>query len=184
MEDVHRLYRFNKACPKDEFPLPIIDSLINAAATLELMSMLDCYSGYHQIWMKKEDEPKTSFITPSGTYSYLRMSEGLKNARGSFSKMASKVVSTQISRNVLTYVDDIIVRSTKQENHIADLQETFTNFRKAGLKLNPGKCIFGVKKGKFLGCLISTKGIEANPSKIEAILEREMYPWDISIRFW
>jgi hypothetical protein len=68
----------NKACPKDEFPLPRIDSLVDATASLELVSLLDCYSGYHQIWMKKEDEPKTSFITPSGTYCYLRMPEGLK----------------------------------------------------------------------------------------------------------
>jgi hypothetical protein len=123
--------------------------------------------------MKKVDEPKTSFITPSGTYCYLWMHEGLRNAGGSFSRMTSKVLSTQIGRNVLTYVDDIIVKSTKQENHIADLQETFVNFRKARLKLNPEKCIFGVKKGKFLGCLVSTKGIEANPSKIEAILRME-----------
>jgi hypothetical protein len=68
----------NKACPKDEFPLPRIDSLVDAAASLELMSLLDCYLGYHQIWMKKEDEPKTSFVTPSGTYCYLRMPKGLK----------------------------------------------------------------------------------------------------------
>jgi hypothetical protein len=162
----------NKACPKDEFPLPRIDSLIDAAATSELMTLLDCYSGYNQIWMK-EDEPKTSFITPSGAYCYLRMLEGLKNAAGSFSRMTSKVLSSQIGKNVLTYVDDIIVKSTKQENHIADLQETFANFRKAGLKLNPEECVFGVKKGKFLGCLVSTKGIEANPSKIEAILRME-----------
>jgi ribonuclease HI len=101
------------------------------------------------------------------------MPEGLKNAGGSFSRMTAKVLHSQIGRNVLTYVDDIIVKSTKQENHIADLQETFTNFRQAGLKLNPEKCVFGVKKGKFLGCLVSTKGIEANPSKIEAILRME-----------
>jgi hypothetical protein len=126
----------NKVCPKDEFPLPRIDSLIDATTTLELMSLLDCYSGYHQIWMKKKDEPKTSFITPSGTYCYLRMLEGLKNAGRSFSRMTFKVLCTQIGRNVLTYVDDIIVKSTKQENHIADLQEAFVNFRKAGLKLN------------------------------------------------
>jgi hypothetical protein len=137
------------------------------------MSLLDCYSGYHQIWMKKEDELKTSFITPSGTYCYLRMPEGLKNAGGSFSRMIAKVLHSQIGRNVLTYVDDIIVKSMKQENHIADLQETFANFRQAGLKLNPEKCVFGVKKGKFLGSLVSTKGIEANPSKIEAILRME-----------
>jgi hypothetical protein len=65
------------------------------------------------------------------------------------------------------------VKSTKQEHHIVDLQETFANFRRAGLKLNPEKCVFRVKKGKFLGCLVSTKGIEANPSKIEAILRME-----------
>jgi hypothetical protein len=163
----------NKACLKDAFPLPRIDSLVDATASSELMSLLDCYSGYHQIWMKKEDEPKTSFITPSGTYCYLRMPEGLKNAGGSFSRMTAKVLHSQIGRNVLTYVDDIIVKSTKQENHIADLQETFANFRQAGLKLNPEKCVFGVKKGKFLGCLVSTKGIEANPNKIEAILRME-----------
>jgi hypothetical protein len=102
----------NKAFPKDEFPLPIIDSLVDAAATSELMSLLDCYSGYHQIWMKKNDEPKTSFITPSGTYCYLWMPEGLKNAGVSFSRMIAKVLHSQIGRNVLTYVDDIIVKST------------------------------------------------------------------------
>jgi hypothetical protein len=121
----------------------------------------------------KEDGPKTSFITPNGTYFYLRMPEGLKNAGGSFSRMTSKVLNSQIGRNVLTYVDDIIVKSTKQENHIADLQETFANFRKAGLKINPEKGVFSVKKRKFLGCLVSTKGIEANLSKIEAILWME-----------
>jgi hypothetical protein len=101
------------------------------------------------------------------------MPEGLKNAGGSFSRMTAKVLHSQIGRNVLTYVDDIIVKSTKQENHIANLQETFANFRQAGLKLNLEKCVFGVKKGKFIGCLVSTKGIEANPSNIEAILWME-----------
>jgi hypothetical protein len=96
------------------------------------------------------------------------MREGLKNAGESFNKMTSKVPSTQIGRNV-----DIIVKSTKQENHIADLQETFANFRKAGLELNLEKCVFRVNKGKFLGCLVSTKEIEANPSKIEAMLQME-----------
>jgi hypothetical protein len=158
----------NKACPKDEFPLPRIDSLVDAAATSELMSLLDWYSGYHQIRTQKEDEPKTSFITPSGTYCYLRIFVG-----GSFGRMTSKVLSSQIGRNVLTFVDDIIVKSTKQENHIADFQEIFANFKKASLKLNLEKCVFRVKKGNFLGCLVSTNGIEENRSKIEAILWME-----------
>jgi hypothetical protein len=139
----------NKECPKDEFSLPRIDSLVDAAITSELMSLLDCYSGYHQIWMKKEDEPKTSFITPSGTYCYLRMPEGLKNAGGSFSRMTAKVLHFQIGKNVLTYVDDIIVKSTKQENHVADLQETFANFRKMCLQSEEGKIswLLGINKG-------------------------------------
>jgi hypothetical protein len=101
------------------------------------------------------------------------MPEGLKNAGGSFIRMTDKVLHSQIGRNVLTYVDDIIVKSTKQENHFTDLQETFANFRQAGMKLNLEKCVFGVKKGNFLGCLVSTKGIKANPNKIEAILRME-----------
>jgi hypothetical protein len=136
----------NNACLKDEFPLPRIDCLTDVAATSELMSLLDFYSGYHHIWMKKEDEHKTSFITPSGTYCYLWMPEGLKNAGESFIRMTSMVLYTQIGRNILTYVDDIIVKSTKQENHITNLQETFANLRKAGLKMNLEKCVFGVKK--------------------------------------
>jgi hypothetical protein len=110
---------------------------------------------------------------PSGTYCYIWMPEGLKNAGGSFSRMTAKVLHSQIGNNVLTCIDDIIVKSKKRENHIADLQETFANFRRVGLKLNPEKCVFRVKKGKFLGCLVPTKGIEANPSKIEAILRME-----------
>jgi hypothetical protein len=80
--------------------------------------------------MKKENEPKTSFITPSGTYCYLRMPEGLKNAGGSFSRMTAKVLHSKIGRKMLTYVDDIIVKSTRQENHVTNLQETFANFKK------------------------------------------------------
>jgi hypothetical protein len=71
------------------------------------------------------------------------MPEGLKNAGGSFSRMIAKVLHSQIGRNVLTYVGDILVKSMKQENHIADLQETFANFRQAGLKLNPESVFLG-----------------------------------------
>jgi hypothetical protein len=156
----------NKACPKNRLPHRCGSDF----GAYEYAGMLLRLSSD---WMKKEDEPKTSFITPSGTYCYLRMPEGLNNAGGSFSRMTSKVLTTQIGKNVLTYVDDIIVKSTKQENHIANLPETtFANFRKAGLKLNPENCVFRVK-GKFLRCLVSTKGIEANPRKREAILRME-----------
>jgi hypothetical protein len=74
------------------------------------------------------------------------------------------------SKKARTYVNNIIVKSDKKGTHIQDLQETFKNLRKSGLKLNPDKCIFGIKKGKILGCLVFARGIEANPEKIAAIV--------------
>ena len=123
--------------------------------------------------MRKEDEEKTSFITPFGTYCFVRMPEGLKNVGQSFSRMSSVVLEHQLRRNVLAYVDDIVVTSTIRGNHVADLAETFASLRKAGLSLNPNKHIFGVHKGKVLGCLVSTKGIEANPDKVKALWNME-----------
>ena len=163
----------NKACPKDDFSLPRIDKIVDDAANSQLMSLLDCFSGYHQIWMRKKDEEKTSFITPFGTYCFVRMPEGLKNVGQSFSWMASRVLEPQLKRNILAYVDDIVVISAARRDHISDLAETFANLRKANLSLNPEKCVFGVHRGKILGCLVSIKGIKANPDNIAALCNME-----------
>ena len=144
----------NKFYLKDEFPLPRIDTLVDAAVGSEMLSMLDCFSGYHQIFMKKSDEEKTSFTTPFGTYCYVRMPKGLRNAGCTFNRTIVVVLDTQLVRNISTYVDDVVVQSRKCEDHISDLLETFSNLRKHGLKLNPEKCVFGVRRGKLLGCMI------------------------------
>jgi hypothetical protein len=99
------------------------------------------------------------------------MLEWLKNAGCTFSRMIAVVLHPQIRRNILAYVDDIVVKSVQRKDHISDLAETFANMRAANLKLNPEKCVFGIHKGKVLGCLVSTKGIEANPDKIRALVE-------------
>jgi hypothetical protein len=161
----------NKACPKDDFPLPRISTLVDSAAGCEMLSLLDCFSGYHQIWMNREDEEKTSFITPSRTYCFRRMAEGLQNAGPTFARMTYVVFANDNS--VSAYVDDIVVQSKLKLDHIADLRRTFAKLRTAKLKLNPAKCVFGVSKGKLLGCLVSARGIEANPAKIEAIRKME-----------
>ena len=83
--------------------------------------------------------------------------------------MSSVVLEHQLRRNVLAYVDDIVVTSSIRGNQVADLAETFASLRKAGFSLNPNKCIFGVHNGKVLGCLVSTKGIETNPDKVKAL---------------
>jgi hypothetical protein len=165
----------NKACPKDNFPLPQIDKIVDSAAGCEVMSLLECFSSYQQIYMKEEDKASTSFITPFGTYCFVRMPEGLKNAGSTFSCLTKTVLESQVGRNIFTYVDDIVVASKNKEDHLVDLAETFTNMREARLRLNPEKCIFRVRQGKILGYLVSHRGIEANPTKIQAIINM-MHP--------
>jgi hypothetical protein len=161
----------NKCCPKDDFPLTRIDKIIDSATGCKIMALLDCFFGYHHIWLRREDEENTSFITPFGTYYYLRMPEVLRNARPTFYRLMKVVLKDQVRIIVLSYVDDIIVASKKKATYISDLVETFANMREARLKLNPEKCIFGIMRGKVLRCLVSTKGIKANLDEIKGILQ-------------
>jgi hypothetical protein len=164
----------NKACPKDPYPLPRIDIIIDQVAGCEMLSLLDCFSEYHQVWMRREDEAKTRFTTPFGIFCFVRMPEGLRNAGPTFNRMMKLILGSQLGRNASAYVDDIVIMSEKEKDHIADLTETFDNMRRNGLKLNPEKCIFGVRKGQLLGCMVSKRGILENPQKIEAL--RRMQP--------
>jgi hypothetical protein len=136
----------NKCCPKDDFPLARIDKIVDSATGCEMMVLLDCFSRYHQIWLRKEDEEKTSFIIPLGTFCYLRMLEGLCNTEPTFYRMMKAALKDQIGRNILSYINNIVVASRKKETYISDLAETFTNMHEARLKLNPEKCIFGIKR--------------------------------------
>jgi hypothetical protein len=163
----------NKCCPKDSFPLTRIVQIVDSAASCDIMAMLGCFSGYHQIWLRREDEEKTSFITPFGTYCYMRMPKGLRNACLTFCRMMNAALKDQVGRNVFSYVDDIVVASKKKASYTSGLIETFTNMREAKLKLNLEKCVFGVTQGKVLVCLMSTKGIEASPDKINAIIQMQ-----------
>jgi hypothetical protein len=131
------------------------------------------FSRYHQIRVQREDEEKTSFISPFRTFCLVRMPEGLKNAGCTFSRMIAIVLHPQLQRNILAYVDDIVVKSIQRRDHIRDLAETFANLKATNLRLNPEKCVFGIQKEKVLGCLISTKGIEANLDKIKALIEMQ-----------
>ncbi|GKV07083.1 hypothetical protein SLEP1_g18889 [Rubroshorea leprosula] len=163
----------NHACPKDCYPMPSIDKLVEAASGNERLSLLDAFSGYHQVPMAPEDEEKTSFYAGDEIYCYVMMLFGLKNAGATYQKMVTIVFLAQIGKNLEVYVDDIVVKSQKAENHLADLDETFNNLRKNRMQLNPAKCIFGVESGKFLGFMVSRRGIEVNPEKIRAIAEME-----------
>jgi hypothetical protein len=160
----------NKHCPKDPFPLPRIDQIIDSTAGCARLSFLDAYSGYNQIKLKKEDEEKTAFITPYDVFCYQVMTFGLKNAGATYQRMMQNCLGSQIGRNIQVYIDDVVITTRKEESLISDLKETFDNLDRYKLKLNPTKCSFGVSAGQILGFLVSARGIEANPEKIQAIL--------------
>jgi ribonuclease HI len=159
----------NKACPKDPFPLPKIDQLVDSTAGHERMSFLDAFQGYHQIALKEEDQEKTAFITPRGIFCYKVMPFGLKNAGSTYQRMVTKMFSELLGQTVEVYIDDMVVKSVKSTDHIEDLRKVFEILRKHSLKLNATKCAFGVGSGKFLGFLVTQRGIEANPDQIAAI---------------
>ena len=160
----------NKAWQKDSYPLPSIDALVDSASGCQLMSFLDAFSGYNQIRMHPMDECKTAFMTERSCYCYKVMPFGLKNTEATYLRLMDRVLSPMLGRNVQAYVDDMVVNSREKEQHVTDMEELFATIAKYRLKLNPEKCIFGVEARKFLGFLLTERGIEANPEKCAAIM--------------
>ena len=113
----------NKACPKDPYPLPRIDHIVDSTAGCDLLCFLYAFSGYHQIKMAKEDEEKTAFMTPCGIFCYVCMPFGLKNAGATFQRLMRIALGSQMGRNADAYIDDIVVK-TREERTLIDLEET------------------------------------------------------------
>src|ERR1041385_3734988 len=139
----------NKHCPKDHFPLPKIDQIIDSTARCDLLSFLDAYSGYNQIRRKEEDLEHTSFITPSGVFCYRTMPFGLKNAGPTYQRMMQACLKEQIGRNIQVYVDDIVIKTYKAATLLDDLRETFAALNKYRIKLNPKKCAISIPARKL-----------------------------------
>jgi hypothetical protein len=159
----------NKACPKDPYPLPRIDQIVDSTSGCDLLSFLDAYSGFHQIQMSRQDRKHTTFVTVDGLYCYVVMPYGLKNALLTFVRAMSKTIGDLIRDRVEVYVDDIVVKTKRGSTLVEDLTLVFDKLRATRTKLNPDKCVFGVSAGKLLGFLVSHRGIEANLEKIKAI---------------
>ncbi|KAI5343968.1 hypothetical protein L3X38_011845 [Prunus dulcis] len=160
----------NKACPKDNFPLPRIDHLVGSTSGNQLLSFMDAYSGYNQIMMHEDNKAKTCFIIKRGAYCYKVMPFGLKNAGATYQRLVNKIFKEQIGKTMEVYVDDMLVKAPERADHIKNLAEAFSLLRKYNMKLNPSKCTFGVSSGRFLGYLVTQRGIEAHPNQIKAIL--------------
>ena len=161
----------NRACPKDSFPLPQIDLIVDATADHELLSFMDTFFGYNQINMDPDDQEKTSFVTRQWTYCYRVMPFGLKNAGATYQRLVNRMFQKQIGTSMEVYIDDMLVKSIMVELHITHLAEAFQILKEYIIKLNLAKCAFGVLAGKFLGFIVNNRGIEANPDKIKAVLD-------------
>ena len=169
----------NKACPKDDFPLPHIDVLVDNMVCSALMSFMDGFLEYNQIKMAPKDMTKTNFTIEWGIYCYTVMPFGLNNAGATYQRIAITLLHDMMHNEVEVYVDVMIVKSKDREGHIFNLREFFERIKEYRLRLNPKKCTFGVTVRKLLSFLVSDRRIEVDPSKskkeIKGFLDRLQY---------
>nr|XP_025661621.1 uncharacterized protein LOC112757229 [Arachis hypogaea] len=132
---------------------------------------MDAYSGYNQIPMHRLDEEKTAFITPDRTYCYTVMPFGLKNAGATYQRVVNKIFRDLSGNKLEVYIDDMLAKTESGEQLTDDLKVIMNTLRKHQMRLNPAKCAFGMEAGKFLGFMITQRGVEANPEKCRAVLE-------------
>ncbi|RDX92455.1 hypothetical protein CR513_25422, partial [Mucuna pruriens] len=149
----------NKACPKDPYPLPSIDCLMDEASGFALLS-------YNKIKMQPQDEAKIAFIMDAGAYCYKVMPFRLKNAGETYQHMMDRMFEGMIGADVELYMDDMVVNSTSAADYCKALRRVFQILRKHQLKLNLEKCSFGVQAGKFLGFMLIERGIKANQKNV------------------
>ena len=148
----------NKACPKDNFPTPHIDQIIDNCAGSVIFPFMDGFFGYNQIEILPTDQHKTAFICPWGTFAYKKLPFGLKNVGATF-QHAMFYVFHDIKHIVELYLDNIPPHSQRREDHPGHLREIFLRCRHYNIWLNPHKCVFCIEMGRLLGFLVSKDGI-------------------------
>ena len=131
-----------EACPKDSFPLPQIDQIVDASARHRMLSFLNAFLGYHQIPMYPPNAEKTTFITPYDMFYYNVMSFGLKHKGATYQRIVTKMFRPLLGKTMEVYIDDMLVKSKERPDHAKHLQETFELLRAYGMKLNPSKYAF------------------------------------------
>jgi len=145
----------NRASPKDNFPLPHIDILVDNTTKFALFSFMDGFSRYNQIKMASKDVEKTTFVTLWGTFCYKVMAFGLKIAGATYQRAMVALFHDMMHKEIEVYVDDMIDKSRTKDEHLVNLHKLFGRLWKYQLKLNPAKCTFGVKSGKLMGFIVS-----------------------------
>ena len=161
--------KLNKATRKDHFPLPFLDQMLDRLAGHEYYCFLDGYSGYNQISIALEDQEKTTFTCPYGTFAFRRMPFGLCNAPGTFQRCMMAIFSDMVERTIEIFMEDFSVMGNSFDNSLENLRVVLARCEETNLVLNWEKCHFMVQEGIVLGHRISARGIEVDRAKIEAI---------------
>ena len=136
-----------------------------------MLFFINVFFGYHQIPKFQPDEEKTAFVTPPRLYYYKVMLFGLKNAGATYQRLITKIFKPLIGQTVEVYIDDIVVKSKTKNEHTQHLEKTVRLMKAYNMKLNPAKCAFGVSTGKFLGFMVTQRGIEVSFDQIKVVME-------------
>ena len=145
----------NKVSLKDNYPLPKMDHILQRVVGSSRISLLDGFSRYNQILVQKEDQPKTTFTTPWGTFMYVKIPFGLVNVGATFQRAMDIAFAKEIHEFLIIYFDDITIFSKSDNEHLDHLKQVFIKCIKFGISLNPKKSLFGLEEGKLLGHIIS-----------------------------
>jgi len=160
----------NRACPKDNYPTPYMDQIIDDCASSEIFSFMDGFFGYNQINILPADQPKMAFICPWGTFAYYKLPFGLKNAGATFQRAMSYAFH-DIKHIVQLYLDDLPTHSLRRADHLVHLRAIFMRCKHYRIRLNPHKCVLCIETGRLLGFVVSKAGIRVDPSKVKAIIK-------------
>jgi hypothetical protein len=161
-----------------------MDHILQRVVEAQRISMLDGYSGYNQISVMEEDKKNTTFTTPWGNFMYEKMPFGLMNARATFHRAMDIAFIGEKGKFMVIYLDDIIIFSTSDDEHLQHLKQTFEKWRRYGISLNPKKYLFSREEGKLLGYIVSLEGINIDPKRVKAIQKIYIPRNKKSIRFF
>ena len=161
--------KLNRQTIKDAYALPNIEEAFSVLTGSKWFSIMDLKSGYYQVDMDEDDKCKTAFVTPMGFWEFNRMPQGVTNAPSTFQRVMEKCMGGMNLREVLVFLDDVIVFSETLEEHEDRLLRALQRLREFGLKLSPEKCQFFRTSVKYLGHVVSANGVETDPQKIAAL---------------